>query len=255
MLGRWLREAREEAGLSQAEVAHRAGALVLVDAAQTAGLVPIDMKAMGIDLLAFAGHKDLLGPPGTGGLVIGEGVDAASMEPLLRGGTGSRSESEEQPEDLPDRFESGTLNLPGIAGLGASLAWIRERGIDALRAHNARLGSMLRKGLSSIPGLRLYGADDPDRRLAVTSFTIEGMRVSEVGMRLDEDHGIMSRVGLHCAPAAHRSLGSFPEGTVRLSPGPFTTEDEIAAAVAAVARIAGARDARARNAQPTAARG
>ncbi|MCX7025304.1 MAG: aminotransferase class V-fold PLP-dependent enzyme [Spirochaetes bacterium] len=220
-----------------AAIAHRAGALVLVDAAQTAGALPIDIQAMGIDLLAFAGHKELLGPMGIGGLIIAESVDASRMEPLIRGGTGSRSESEEQPEDLPDRFESGTPNLAGIAGLGAGLRWLKERGIEETRAHMKKISSRLIDGLSTLPGLNIYGTLDPERSMAVISFTVSGKRVSEIGFRLDEEFGIMSRVGLHCAPMAHRTIGSFPEGTVRFAPGVFTTDRDIQKALKAVIRI------------------
>ena len=219
-----------------ARIAHAAGAKLLVDAAQSAGAVPIDVPGMGIDLLAFTGHKGLLGPTGTGGLVVGEGVE---LDPLVRGGTGSRSEWEEQPDFLPDRFESGTVNGVGLAGLGAGVREVLSRGVEAIRAHERRLAGILLEGLSSIPKVKVYGPCDPDRRLALVSFTVEGRRVSDVGLRLDEESGILCRVGLHCAPMAHRTLGTFPEGTVRLAPGPFTTEEEVRAAVAAVARIAG----------------
>ncbi|MDR0311745.1 MAG: aminotransferase class V-fold PLP-dependent enzyme [Acidobacteriota bacterium] len=218
-------------------VARRAGAFLLVDAAQSAGAVPVDMRMMGIDLLAFAGHKGLQGPPGTGGLVIGERVRAEDMTPLTRGGTGSRSESEYQPEDLPDKFESGTLNGAGIAGLGAGVDFVLERGIEAIHAHETALAKMLAEGLGNIPGVRLYGSNDWKRRSAVVSFTSEKYQTSEIGFRLDEEFGILCRVGLHCAPAAHRTIGSFPRGTIRFAPGPQTTAGEIAAAVAAVARI------------------
>jgi cysteine desulfurase family protein len=213
------------------------GALLLVDAAQTAGAVPLDVSALGVDLLAFSGHKSLLGPPGTGGLVLGDRVDAGSLRPLVRGGTGSRSEEEEQPEELPDKFESGTLNGPGLAGLGAGVRWVLDRGVAALRAREMELAALLRKGLSVQPGVTVYGPGDSERSIAIVSFTVAGRRVSEIGLRLDEDFGVLSRVGLHCAPAAHRTLRTFPEGTVRFAPGPFTTRAEIETALAAVARI------------------
>jgi cysteine desulfurase family protein len=213
------------------------GALLLVDAAQTAGAVPLDVSALGADLLAFSGHKSLLGPPGAGGLVLGDRVDVGSLHPLVRGGTGSRSEEEEQPEQLPDKFESGTLNGPGLAGLGAGVRWLLNRGIAALRAQEMEWAALLRKGLSALPGVMVYGPGDPERCIAIVSFTVAGRRVSEIGLRLDEDFGVLSRVGLHCAPAAHRTLGTFPEGTVRLAPGPFTTRAEIEAALAAVRKI------------------
>ncbi len=221
-----------------ARIARSAGALLLVDAAQSAGAVPIDAAALGVDMLAFTGHKGLLGPTGTGGLVLGERMEAGRLEPLVCGGTGSRSEWEEQPDFLPDRFESGTANGVGLAGLGAGVREILDRGAEEIRAHERRLAALLIEGLCTIPRVRLYGPRDPERRLALVSFTVEGKRVSEVGLRLEEEFGILCRVGLHCAPSAHRTLGTFPEGTVRLAPGPFTKEEEVLAAVEAVARIA-----------------
>lgn len=221
-----------------AKLAHEAGALILVDAAQTAGVLPINITDMGIDLLAFTGHKGLQGPPGTGGLVLADSFDPAQLDPLVRGGTGSRSEFEIQPDDLPDRYESGTPNGVGIAGLGAGLTWLKEHGLDELRGHEIGLIARLREGLGNISGLCLYGANDPNLSTAVVSFTLDGKRVSEIGYRLDENHEIFCRVGLHCAPAAHRSIGTFPEGTVRLAPGPLTTLDEIDSTIRAVKGIA-----------------
>ncbi len=228
--------------LPVAEVAalcRRAGALLLVDAAQTAGALPINMPGLGIDLLAFTGHKALLGPPGTGGLVIGDAVDTASMAPLLRGGTGSRSEFEVQPEDCPDKFESGTPNGAGIAGLGAGIRYVLDHGLDAIRAQEIDLTRRLVEGLGNIPGVTVYGPQDAGQRTAVVSITVAGRRVSEVGLRLDEEHGVLSRVGLHCAPAAHRTIGTFPEGTVRLAAGLTTTAQDVQHAIVAVAAIAG----------------
>ncbi len=221
-----------------APMARRAGALLLVDAAQTAGVLPIDMQAMGIDLLAFTGHKGLQGPPGTGGLILNDLVDAAGIEPLMRGGTGSRSESEEQPEFLPDKYESGTPNGVGAAGLGAGVRWILERGVAAIREHEIELTRILVEGLGAIPGVTVYGPRDCRRRTATVSFTVRNKRVSEVGLRLDEECGVLCRVGLHCAPAAHRTLGTFPEGTVRFAPGVMATVDEMVAAVRAVEEVA-----------------
>lgn len=221
-----------------AKLAHRAGALLLVDAAQTAGAVPIDMQVLGIDLLAFTGHKALLGPPGTGGLVIGERVDTGEMAPLLRGGTGSRSEFEIQPDDLPDKFESGTPNGVGIAGLAAGIRYVLQHGVAAIRGHEMALARGLVEGLAAIPGVTVYGPADPAQRTATVSFTVAGRRVSEIGLRLDEEHGVLCRVGLHCAPAAHRTIGTFPEGTVRFAAGLSTTPAEVQQAVAAVAAIA-----------------
>jgi cysteine desulfurase / selenocysteine lyase len=209
-----------------------------VDAAQTAGVVPIDQPASGIDLLAFTGHKGLYGPPGTGGLVIGERVDPAGLQPLMRGGTGSRSEFEEQPEMLPDKYESGTANGVGIAGLGAGVRWVMAHGVEAIRAHEAALCERLISGLLDIPGVTVYGVCDPGRRTAVVSCRLDGLRVSDAGLRLDDDFDILCRVGLHCAPAAHRTLGTFPEGTIRLAPGMHTSLDDIDAVAAALAQVA-----------------
>jgi cysteine desulfurase / selenocysteine lyase len=220
-----------------AELARRAGALVLVDAAQTAGALPIDMQALGIDLLAFTGHKALLGPPGTGGLVIGERVDTGSLEPLYRGGTGSRSEFEIQPEDCPDKYESGTPNGVGIAGLGAGVRSVLDQGAEAIRYHERRLAQALAEGLANIRGVTVYGPTDPGERTATVSFTVAGRRVSEIGLRLDEEHDVLCRVGLHCAPAAHRTIGTFPEGTVRFAGGLSTTPADVEHAIAALAQI------------------
>jgi cysteine desulfurase / selenocysteine lyase len=209
-----------------------------VDAAQTAGLLPIDMQAMHIDLLGFTGHKGLQGPPGTGGLLIGEGIDTAEIPPLVRGGTGSSSELEYQPNMLPDCYESGTPNGVGFAGLGAGLAFVRQRGLDTIRAHELALTERLIAGLVAIPGVTVYGPQDIRQRTATVSFTVAGRHVSQVGWALDEDYGILCRVGLHCAPAAHRTIGTFPEGTVRMAAGVFTTLDEIDRAIEAVAEVA-----------------
>jgi cysteine desulfurase family protein len=220
-----------------AELAQRAGALLLVDAAQTAGALPIDMQTFGIDLLAFTGHKALLGPPGTGGLIIGKGVDTAAIEPLYRGGTGSRSEFEIQPEDCPDKFESGTPNGMGIAGLGAGVRIVLGHGVEAIRDHERRLARALAEGLANIPGVRIHGPVDPGQRTATVSFTVSSRRVSEIGLRLDEEHDVLCRVGLHCAPAAHRTIGTFPEGTVRFAAGLSTTLADVQRAITAVSEI------------------
>jgi cysteine desulfurase/selenocysteine lyase len=219
------------------KLAHRAGAVFLVDAAQTAGVVPIDMKEAGIDLLAFAGHKGTLGPGGTGGLVINDNMDHHLIKPLLLGGTGSLSDKEVQPDFLPDKLESGTLNVPGLAGLGAGIDWIKVRGVDAIREHEKRLTSALIEGLSLIRGVRIFGCLDPERCTATVSFDVANRSVSELGYRLDEEYGVLCRVGLHCAPAAHRTIGSFPQGTVRLAPGNLTTLDEIKVALKAIETV------------------
>jgi len=217
-----------------APVAHRAGALLMADTAQTAGILPLDMAGTGIDLLAFTGHKGLLGPPGIGGLVIGDRIDTGQIEPLILGGTGSQSEKEIQPEYLPDKFESGTPNIVGIAGLQAGLKWISKRGIEAIRSHEKEITGILIDNLRDIAGIRLYGTLDPALSTAILSITMDNKTVSEVGLTLDEEFGIMSRVGLHCAPAAHRTIGSFPEGTIRLAPGVFTSKEDIYRVIQAI---------------------
>lgn len=211
--------------------------VLCVDAAQTAGALHIDVKDMHIDLLAFTGHKGLYGPQGTGGLYIREGLEAR-IRPLMHGGTGSRSEFEVQPEFLPDKYESGTPNTIGFAGLGAGARFVMETGVRTIREHEQALTARLVAGLEAVPGVRVRGLKDAERRIAVVSFTIDGMSPSEVSRLLDEDFSIMSRPGLHCAPAAHRTMGTFPEGTVRFSPGYFTTLDDIDRAVNAVASLA-----------------
>jgi len=213
--------------------------LLLVDAAQTAGAYPIDVQADAIDLLAFTGHKSLYGPMGTGGLVIGDRVDAGLLAPLKRGGTGSRSEREEQPEFLPDLCESGTLNAVGLAGLAAGVHWLLAQGVAHIRAHESALTAQLLAGLGAIPGVTIHGPRDADRQTATVSFAIAGLEVSEIGLRLDEEYAIMCRVGLHCAPAAHRTMGTFPAGTVRFGLGAFSTQEQVAAALHAVAALAG----------------
>ncbi len=214
------------------------GPLLLVDAAQSGGAVPIDVQADGIDLLAFTGHKSLYGPMGTGGLIIGERVPLEEFRPLIRGGTGSRSEREEQPDFLPDMCESGTPNAVGLAGLEAGVRWVLEQGVEAIRAHEVKLSQRLSDGLREIPGVTIYGPADARLRTAIISFDVAGMEPSEVGIRLDEEYGILCRVGLHCAPAAHRTIGTFPSGTVRFALGVFNTQEDVDAALRAVARLA-----------------
>lgn len=212
--------------------------LLLVDAAQTAGAVPIDLQVEQVDLLGFTGHKSLGGPMGTGGLIIGERVDETALRPLVRGGTGSRSEYEIQPDFLPDMCESGTPNAVGLAGLGAGLRWVLAQGVDAIRTHEVALAAQLIYGLRDIPGVTVYGSLDPELQTATVSFNIDGKACSEVGLRLDEEHEIMCRVGLQCAPAAHETIGTFPGGTVRFGLGAFNSVDEVEAALRAVEALA-----------------
>lgn len=224
------------------QIARQRGVVLLADVAQTAGAYPIDSNALQIDLLAFTGHKALYGPTGTGGLVIGERVNLAEFEPLQRGGTGSLSEQEAQPDFLPDKFESGTLNAVGLAGLGASVRWILQQGVHAIRAHEVMLTEQLIDGLQRIPGVTVYGTHDAQRQTAVVAFNIAGMLPSEAGLRFDDEFEICCRVGLHCSPAAHHTLGTFPVGAVRFGLGAFNTPEEVAAALRAVDRLA--QDAR-----------
>jgi cysteine desulfurase family protein len=211
--------------------------LLCIDASQTAGAVPIDVHRMNIDLLAFTGHKSLLGPQGTGGLYMRKGLENR-IRPIMQGGTGSRSEFAVQPDFVPDKYESGTPNTIGIAGLGAGVKFILKTGIETIRSKEEILTGMLITGLKSIPSVKVYGVHDAARQTAAVSFTISGMSPSEIVLRLDEEYNIMARPGLHCAPAAHKTIGTFPEGTVRFSPGFFTTHEEIGYAVEAVAKIA-----------------
>ncbi|MGV8075549.1 MAG: aminotransferase class V-fold PLP-dependent enzyme [Syntrophobacteraceae bacterium] len=216
------------------EIARQYGLLFLIDAAQSAGAYPIDMQTECIDLLGFTGHKSLYGPTGTGGLVFGERVDVARLRPLIRGGTGSRSEEEEQPGFLPDMAESGTANAVGLAGLLAGLRWIKDRGVARIRQHELLLTQQLIDGLRNVRGVTVYGLRDAECRTATVSFNIRGLEPSEVGLRLDDDFGILCRVGLHCAPAAHKTLNTFPVGTVRFGLGAFNTSEEVARALTVI---------------------
>jgi cysteine desulfurase family protein len=209
--------------------------LYLVDASQTAGTIPIDVQGLGIDLLAFSGHKGLLGPTGTGALYVS---DRPILSPLMRGGTGSDSAHEAQPEFLPDVHESGTMNVAGIAGLRAGVRFLEETGLDAVMAHEQKLVSQLIGGLREIPGVTIYGPGDAALQCGVVSFNIDGVTPSEVSLILDERFGLMARPGLHCAPSAHRTLGTFPAGTVRFSFGWFNTAAEVDVALEALRKIA-----------------
>ena len=221
-----------------AAVARAAGVRFAVDVAQTAGVCPIDMQAVGIDFLAFTGHKSLGGPQGTGGLALGADAD---IRPLMFGGTGSASESEIQPDFLPDKLESGTLNAVGIAGLGAAVAGLARFGVANVLAHDQKLIGLFRDGLREIPGVEVYGSANPREAAGVLSLNIGDLPCEEVGVRLERDFGILTRTGLHCAPAAHRTLGTFGRGAVRFSVSRFSTEADIQSALAAVAQLARSR--------------
>lgn len=218
-------------------IARQHNLLLLVDAAQTAGVLPIHMEHDAIDLLAFTGHKSLYGPMGTGGLILGSRVNPEELRPLRQGGTGSRSEHEQQPDFLPDRFESGTPNAVGLAGLLAALEWLQSQG-PALRQQEEQLCRQMLAGLGEIPGVVMYGPQRADLQTATVAFNIRGLEPSTVGLRLDEEFNILCRVGLHCAPAAHRSLGTFPRGCVRFGLGAFNTLDDVELALKAVRQLA-----------------
>jgi len=205
----------------------RPDVMFCVDAAQTAGALPIDVQKMRIDLLAFTGHKSLFGPQGTGGLYIREGLDQEIM-PLMMGGTGSRSEFEEQPDFMPDRYESGTPNTVGIAGLGAGVSFVLEQTIEALRAREEDLTSRFLAGLRDLQDeVTVYGPRDASQQTAVVSFNIKNVTPSDAADYFEEQRGILCRPGLHCAPSAHRTIGTFPRGTVRFSFGFFNTQQEV----------------------------
>lgn len=219
-----------------ARLAHGAGALVLVDAAQAGGHYPLDARADGIDLLAFTGHKGLLGPQGTGGLWVREGVD---VEPLLRGGSGGDSLSRSMPAAYPDRLEAGSLNGPGLAGLLAGVDWLLGRTPDAVRRHELALKARLYEGLRAIPGVRVLSPAAPDG-VAVVTITSERVDPAVLARRLDRDHGVLVRPGLHCAPEVHRLLGTAETGAVRFSLGWASTAEDVDRALAAVeAAVAG----------------
>ncbi len=208
--------------------------LFLVDAAQTVGIYPIDVQANNIDLLACSGHKGLLGPQGTGVLCLNERVE---LDTLREGGTGSYSELEEQPETLPYKYESGTPNAVGIAGLGAGVRFILSEGLDRIRAHEHSLLERLVDGLSQIPEVILYGPKDRSKQISILSLNLKGWNPGEAATVLDQAFDIGVRAGLHCAAAAHKTFGTYPLGTIRLSPGYFNTEEEVDLAVQALAKI------------------
>src|SRR5438874_120692 len=200
------------------------GLLFLVDAAQTAGILPIDIQDMNIDLLAFPGHKSLLGPTGTGALYVGP---RAQVRAWREGGTGGDSSSETQPREFPYFLEGGTPNVLGVAGLAAGIKYVQEQGMDRIHAHEVKLMERLWRRLDEMPQYEVFGHRDSARRVGALSFRTEALPAPEVGGILDQAFEVAVRPGLHCAPYIHRSLGTFPEGTVRISPGPFSTEQDI----------------------------
>lgn len=221
------------------DIARRAKVLTLVDAAQSAGHLSIDLSQMPIDLLACPGHKGLLGPLGTGLLYVRPGVEQ-EMTSYRLGGTGTQSEDDHQPDAMPERFEAGNHNAPGLAGLAAGLAFLEERTIAALRRDETELTTRLVQGLNQLPGVTVYGQQSGTPSLGVVSFNIEGFAPHEAASILDESFGIQARAGLHCAPGVHRALGTIDRGgTIRFSVGPFTSTSDIDQALASVRELCG----------------
>lgn len=216
------------------EICREKGVAFLLDASQTVGAIPVDVGALGVDMLAAPGHKGLLGPQGTGFLYVRPGIE---LKPFILGGTGFSSEKLEMPDEMPERLEGGTLNTPGIAGLGAGIRYLREVGVENVRAGEVEIIEYLTGEFARRPDIVTYGPSDPEERVAVFSFNLRGRDGAHVGYVLDEVFHIAVRVGLHCAPQAHKTLGSYPEGTVRASFGPFNTVDDAARLVAALDRI------------------
>jgi cysteine desulfurase family protein len=210
------------------------GLMFLVDAAQSAGVLPIDIQAMNIDLLAFPGHKSLLGPTGTGVLYVGP---RAQVRAWREGGTGGDSSNETQPAEFPYFLEGGTPNVLGIAGLAAGVKYVQEQGMDRIHTHEVKLTERLWRQLDEMPEYEVFGHRDRERRVGTLSFRTQALPATEVGGILDQAFEVAVRPGLHCAPYIHRSLGTFPEGTVRISPGPFNTEDDIDQLARALAEI------------------
>lgn len=208
----------------------------IVDAAQTAGVIPIDVKACHIDALCFTGHKGLLGPQGIGGIILTKEM-AQTLTPLIAGGTGSFSHLETLPTHMPDAFESGTLNLPGIIGLNEGLAYIESQGMENIHNHELALTQAFLEGLQSIDVVNIVGKQDIQDRTAVVSITIDSMDPASIAYELESTYHIMTRVGLHCAPRAHQTLGTYPEGTVRFSFGYANTHEDVVSALSALHRI------------------
>ena len=216
------------------ELAHANDLIYIVDAAQTAGLYDIDVEDMNVDVLVFPGHKSLLGPQGTGAIYIGENI---CIDCTKQGGTGSSSESLVQPDIMPDKFESGTPNTPGIAGLGRGAKFIMERGMENIRLHETELTKYFLEELNKIEEITIYGPNDADKQVPVISINIKDADSSEVGYLLDSEFDIAVRTGLHCAPLAHETAGTLQSGTIRFSIGYFNTKEDIDKALDALKSI------------------
>ncbi|WP_028608682.1 aminotransferase class V-fold PLP-dependent enzyme [Paenibacillus harenae] len=218
-----------------ADIASKHGIKLLVDAAQSAGVLPIDVKGMGIHMLAFPGHKGLLGPQGTGGLYIDPELE---LEPLLHGGTGSQSEALEQPHVRPDRYEAGTQNTPGLAGLRMGVQHVLNEGIQNIHTKEWALTQRLMEGLLPVEGIRLLGPEPGEQRTGIVAFHVEGIDPSELSFILDQHYNIAVRAGFHCTPLAHACAGTSATGAVRASVGIYTTEAEVDALAEAIKEIA-----------------
>jgi len=220
-------------------VCAEAGVPLAVDAAQTAGVLPIDMTECNVSFLSFTGHKGLFGPPGTGGICV---ADDAEIEGTIWGGTGVRSAYPYHLDEFPYRLEAGTLNLMGIAGLNAGVRWVEEKGLESIHRHEMDLMAVLQEGLTDIKGVTVHGTKKLENRVATLSVSVDNFDASDVGTFLDVDFNILTRTGLHCAPLIHEHYGTAPRGTVRFSIGPFNTEEHIGAAIRAVEEIAAQRN-------------
>lgn len=212
------------------------GLYFFLDSAQSAGVLDIDFDKLNLTALAFTGHKGLLGPQGVGGFIIKDDI-VNKITPIIEGGTGSLSESEEQPDYMPDKFESGTLNIPNIFGLNASLKFIKSIGTDSIHQKEIELTKRFLDGIQNIDGIKLCGLNSIEGRTAAISLDFVNLDNSEVAFTLDREFGIMTRVGLHCAPSAHKTLGTFPKGSVRFSPGYFTTLEDIDYSIESINKV------------------
>ena len=210
----------------------------VVDTAQTAGVNAVDMQEMYIDALAFTGHKGLLGPQGIGGFILQENM-IDKIEPLISGGTGSISHTEQVPRFMPDRFEAGTMNLPGIIGLNAGLNWLKDITMEKIKEHELNLTKYFIDGIISLDdeNIQIAGKKDISGRMGVVSIFIKNKEMAQIAYELDEKYGIMTRVGLHCAPSAHKTLGTYPKGTIRFSFGWWNTKEDIDVAIDALANL------------------